>query len=109
MNARETCRRQQLREAAFGLARFDRDTVQQKPVIGNAQQKSGFAGFRERGLQFSPGDLELAFRPLVFDAVKARVFHKDVEAMHEGASGSGATLVGCARGRNTPLLVLATP
>ena len=104
METGQTCRGQQLREAALRLPRFQRNAIQQKLVIRNAQQKSRIACLRQRRLQFIPGSLELAFGSLVVQAIQPRVLHKNVQAVDKGPRGRGAALVRCAGGSDKPLL-----
>ena len=81
VNARQAGRRQQLREAAFRLSRFQRGAVQQKPIVRNSQQEAGLSGLGQPFLQLFPCYLELAFGPLVSYPVQPRVLYKDIKAV----------------------------
>jgi len=56
---------QQLREASLRLSGFERNAIEKKLVVGDAEQKARVIAFGQRLLQFFPRRLELAFRALV--------------------------------------------
>ena len=94
---------QELPEAALRLAGFQRNSIQQQLVIGNAQQKAAVPGCGQALLQFIPSDLELRFRALVIVAVHPRVLDQDVQAVDKGAR-RGGRLAECRRVRDKALL-----
>ena len=81
---------QQLCEAALRLSGFERNAIEKKFVVGDAEQKAGVAIFRQRLLQFLPGGFELAFGALVRHSIQPCVLDQDIEAMKEGPSGGAA-------------------
>ena len=85
---------QQLCEAALGLSGFERDAVEKKLVVGNAEQKTSVAAFGQRLLQFVPGGLELVFGALVFHSIQPGVLDQNIEAVQERPSGRAATGIG---------------
>ena len=85
---------QQLCEAALGLSGFERDAVEKKLVVGNAEQKTGVAAFGQRLLEFVPGGLELVHGALMFHSIQPAVLDQNIEAVEERASGRAATGIG---------------
>jgi hypothetical protein len=97
MDAGQACRGQQLRECALRLPGFERDTIQKKLVIGDAEQEAAVAA--KRLLQFRPRGSELTFGALVVDPVEPRVLDENIEAVDEGTRGGAPAGIGllCAR------------
>ena len=85
---------QQLCEAALGLSGFERDAVEQKLVVGNAEQKTSVTALGQRLLQFVPCGLELVHGALVFHAVQPRVLDQNIKAVEKRSSGRAATGIG---------------
>src|SRR6202140_3735116 len=72
---------QQLCEAALGLSGFERDAIEKKFVVGNAEQKTSVATFGQRLLEFAPSSLELPLGAFVVRSIKPRVLDQDIEAV----------------------------
>ena len=85
---------QQLCEAALGLPGFERDAIEKKFVVGDAEQKTSVAAFRQRLLEFAPGGLKLALGALVVHSIQPGVLDQNVEAVEERPSGRAAAGVG---------------
>ena len=85
---------QQLCEAALGLSGFERDAIEKKLVVGDAEQKTSVAAFGQRLLEFGPGGLELAFGTLVIHSIQPCVLDQNIEAVEERPSGRAAAGVG---------------
>ncbi len=95
---------QQLSEAALGLSGFERDAIEKKFVVGDAEQKTSVAGFGQRLLQFAPGRLELAHGALMVHSIKPGVLDQNIEAVEERTSGGAATGIGLGGGKDDTLL-----
>jgi hypothetical protein len=96
VEAGQSSRGQQLCEAALGLARLDRDAIDQKLVVRDAEQEAVVP--TECLPQFRPAGLELGFGPLVLDSVEPRVLDENIEAVEECPRGRIATSIGLGRG-----------
>jgi len=103
-DAREPGGVQQLREAALGLSGFERDAVEKKFVVGDAEQKTGVAALGQCLLEFAPGALKLAFGPFVRHSIQPRVLDQNIEAVEERASGRVAAGIGLDRVGDNSLL-----
>jgi hypothetical protein len=84
---------QQLCEAALGLAGFERDAVEKKLVVGDAEQKTSITALGQRLLELVPGGLELAFRALVVRSIQPRVLDQNIEAVEERPGGRAAVSI----------------
>ena len=85
---------QQLRETALGLSGFERDAIEKKFVVGDAEQKTSVTAFGQRLLEFVPGGLELAFRALMVHSVQPGVLDQNIQAVEERPSGRTAAGIG---------------
>jgi len=85
---------QQLCETALRLAGFERDPVEKKFVVGDAEQKTSVTAFGQRLLEFAPGGLELAFGAFMGHSVEPGVFDQNIKAVEERPSGRTATGIG---------------
>ena len=74
---------QQLREAALGLPRLERNAVEKEFVVRDPEQKPSIAALGQCLLQFVPSRLELIFGTLVIHSIKPRVLDQNIEAMQE--------------------------
>ena len=74
---------QQCRKAFFGLAGFQRNSIEQQFVVGNTKQETSIATAGQRRLQFIPRGLELRLGTFVFVAIHPRVLDEDVQAVNE--------------------------
>ena len=94
---------QQLRKTALRLAHFNRDAIEQKTVLGNAQYNRAFA-LGHSFAQLRPRNVELRLRAPVIKTVQAHVFHKNIKAVKKRTRRrlSGCT---CAGARNRRLRI----
>ena len=81
---------QQLCEGALRLSGFERDAIEKKFVVRDAEQKASVAALGHCLLQFGPGGLELAFGALVVHSIQPGVLDQNIEAVQEGPSGRAA-------------------
>jgi hypothetical protein len=81
VNAGQAGSGQELGEAAFRLAGFERNAVDKKFVVGNTQQEPVVAA--QRNLQLRPCCFELTVGPLVADTVQPGVLYQDIETVDE--------------------------
>lgn len=95
---------QQLREAALGLSRFERNAIEKKFVVGDAEQESGVAAFGQRLLEFGPGGLELALGAFVVDSIQPCVLDQNIEAVKKRPSGRAAAGISVSGGSDNSLL-----
>jgi len=91
-------------EAALSLSRFERNAVEKKFVIGNAEQEPCISALWERLLKFGPSDLELALGTLVGYTIKPGVLHQNVEAVKKRPSGRATASIGVCYGSDNSLL-----
>ena len=105
LNAGQTSGAKQLGEAAFRLAGFEGNAVNQKAVIRDPEEEAAVGAFGQAQLQFVPGDLELAFGAFVRKTIKPHVLHQDVQAVNESPSRGYSGFLFGVRGKNKQLLL----
>jgi hypothetical protein len=93
-NAGESRRRQQLGETALGLSGFERNAIEQKFIVGDAEKKTSVTAFGHCQLQFFPCGLKLPFGAFVVHSIEPGVLDQNIEAMEERARGSAAAGIG---------------
>jgi hypothetical protein len=74
---------QQLCEAALGLSGFERDAVEKKFVVGDAEQKTSVPALGQRLLEFVPCALELALGSFVSHSIQPGVLNQNVKAVEK--------------------------
>ena len=95
MDAGQTRRGQQLREAALRLPRLQRNSVQQQLVFRDAQQERPVRSLGQTVLQFFPGDCELAFGAFVVEPIEADVLHQYVQTVDKRPGGRDPAAFAC--------------
>ena len=78
---------QQLCETALSLPGFERNAIEKKFIVRDAEQETSVAAFRQRLLKFFPGRVELALGALVGYSVQPRVLDQNIEAVQKRPSG----------------------
>ncbi len=85
---------QQLGEAALSLSSLERDAIEKKFVVRNAEQKTSVTALGQRLLEFAPSGLELALGAFVVGSIQPGVLDQNIKAVEERPSGRAAAGIG---------------